>query len=128
MIVLTGMDITTAILLIDMIARYRDRGVPRDQAVAEACPQRLRPILMTSLITILVMIPVAFFPKTGMDAYQPLGTVILGGLIMGTILSLFDIPIMHTYIDDLIKWLNLRFLGRKWQWPVTAHFDDNDNT
>jgi HAE1 family hydrophobic/amphiphilic exporter-1 len=97
-IVLTGMDITTAILLIDMIARYRDRGIPRDQAVIEACPQRLRPILMTSIITIIVMIPVAFFPKTGMDAYQPLGTVILGGLIMGTILSLFDIPIMHTYV------------------------------
>ena len=123
-IVLTGMDITTAILLIDMISRYRDRGVPRDQAVIEACPQRLRPILMTSLITIIVMIPVAFFPRTGMDAYQPLGTVILGGLIIGTILSLFDIPIMHTYIDDLIKWLNFRFLGRKWEWPVTAPVSD----
>ena len=124
-IVLTGMDITTAILLIDMIARHRDRGIPRDQAVAEACPQRLRPILMTSLITILVMIPVAFFPKTGMDAYQPLGTVILGGLVIGTILSLFDIPIMHTYVDDLIKWLNLRFLKREWEWPVTAHFGED---
>jgi HAE1 family hydrophobic/amphiphilic exporter-1 len=127
-IVLTGMDITTAILLIDMIARYRDRGMPRDQAVAEACPQRLRPILMTSIITILVMVPVAFFPKTGMDAYQPLGTVILGGLIMGTILSLFDIPIMHTYVDDLITWLNLRFLKRKWSWPVQAQFDDGTAT
>jgi HAE1 family hydrophobic/amphiphilic exporter-1 len=122
-IVLTGMDITTAILLIDMIARYRDRGIPRDQAVIEACPQRLRPILMTSIITIIVMIPVAFFPKTGMDAYQPLGTVILGGLIMGTILSLFDIPIMHTYVDDLIKWLNRRFLKRKWEWPVVSDGD-----
>ncbi|MHB9037382.1 MAG: efflux RND transporter permease subunit [Armatimonadota bacterium] len=121
-IVLTGMDITTAILLIDMIARYRDRGIPRDQAVTEACPQRLRPILMTSMITIIVMIPVAFFPKTGMDAYQPLGTVILGGLIMGTILSLFDIPIMHTYVDDLIKWLNWKFLKRRWEWPVTEDF------
>ncbi|MHB1462456.1 MAG: efflux RND transporter permease subunit [Armatimonadota bacterium] len=123
-IVLTGMDITTAILLIDMIARYRDRGVPRDQAVMEACPQRLRPILMTSLITILVMIPVAFFPRTGMDAYQPLGTVILGGLIMGTILSLFDIPIMHTYVDDFIRWMNWRFLKKKWEWPVTESADD----
>ena len=124
-IVLTGMDITTAILLIDMIARYRDRGVPRDQAVIEACPQRLRPILMTSMITIMVMIPVAFFPRTGMDAYQPLGTVILGGLIMGTILSLFDIPIMHTYVDDLITWLNRRLLGCKWEWPVTGHFGED---
>lgn len=123
-IVLTGMDITTAILLIDMIARYRDRGIPRDRAVIEACPQRLRPILMTSMITILVMIPVAFFPRTGMDAYQPLGTVILGGLIMGTILSLFDIPIMHTYVDDFIRWMNWRFFKRRWEWPVTESADD----
>ncbi|MDO8589193.1 MAG: efflux RND transporter permease subunit [Armatimonadota bacterium] len=125
-IVLTGMDITTAILLIDMIARYRDRGVPRDQAVVEACPQRLRPILMTSMITMIVMAPVAFFPKTGMDAYQPLGTVILGGLLIGTILSLFDIPIMHTYVDDFIVWVNRRFLKREWTWPVIAQFGEGE--
>jgi HAE1 family hydrophobic/amphiphilic exporter-1 len=118
-IVLSGMDITTAVLMIDMIARYRDRGVPRDQAVIEAAPQRLRPILMTSLISIVVMIPIALFPKTGLDAYQPLGTTILGGLTVGTILSLLDIPIMHTFVDDFIRWLNKTFLGRDWHWPVT---------
>lgn len=125
-IVLTGMDITTAILLIDMIARYRDRGVPRDQAIIEACPQRLRPILMTSITTMIVMVPVALFPKTGMDAYQPLGTVILGGLLIGTILSLFDIPIMHTYVDDLIRWVNRKVLKREWEWPVTESFLGNE--
>jgi HAE1 family hydrophobic/amphiphilic exporter-1 len=105
--------------MIDMIMRYRDRGVSRDQAVVEAAPQRLRPILMTSTITILVMAPVALFPKTGLDAYQPLGTAILGGLIVGTLLSLFDIPIMHTYADDFVRWLNRTFLGRDWHWPTT---------
>ncbi len=117
-IVLTGMDITTAILMIDMILRYRDRGVPRDEAVAEACPQRLRPILMTSLISIIVMLPVAIAPKTGLDAYQPLGTTILGGLTVGTLLSLFVIPVMHTFVDDLIRWINKIVLGRDWHWPV----------
>jgi HAE1 family hydrophobic/amphiphilic exporter-1 len=117
-IVLSGMDITTAVLMLDMIGRYRDRGVPRDQAIAEASPQRLRPILMTSLISIIVMVPVAFWPKTGMDAYQPLGTTILGGLTVGTLLSLLDIPIMHTYVDDTIRWLNRTFLNREWHWPV----------
>src|SRR5205807_3242022 len=117
-IVLSGMDITTAVLMIDMIARHRDRGVPRDEAIVEACPQRLRPILMTSLISIIVMIPVALFPKTGLDAYQPLGTTILGGLTVGTLLSLFDIPIMHSAVDDFIRWLNRTFLNREWSWPV----------
>ena len=124
-IVLTGMDITTAILMIDNIMRLRDEGVPRDEAIIKACPQRLSPILMTSLITILVMIPVAFFPKTGLDAYQPLATTILGGLFVGTILSLLDIPIMHTFVDDFIVWLNRTFLKREWTWPVPdAHEEE----
>jgi HAE1 family hydrophobic/amphiphilic exporter-1 len=127
-IVLTGMDITTAILLIDMIMRYRDRGVPRDRAVTEACPQRMRPILMTSVITIIVMVPVAFFPKTGMDAYSSVGTVIIGGLVVGTILSLLDIPIIHTYVDDFVRWLNKVALNRDWEWPVTAEADEESHT
>lgn len=44
-----------------------------------------------------------------MDAYSPLGTVVVGGLIVGTILSLLDIPIMHAYVDDLVVWLQKHF-------------------
>jgi HAE1 family hydrophobic/amphiphilic exporter-1 len=117
-IVLTGMDITTAVLMIDMIMKYRDRGVPRDQAIAEACPQRLRPILMTAGISLVVLLPVAIAPKTGLDAYRPLATTVCGGLLIGTILSLFDIPIMHTFVDDFVKWLNRTFLNRNWEWPI----------
>lgn len=107
-IILTGMDVTTAILLIDLIMQVRRGGVPRDEAVAIACPQRLRPILMTSAITIIAMTPVAFFPRTGMDAYSPLATVVIGGLTIGTFLSLLDIPILHTYMDDLVGLLSRR--------------------
>lgn len=107
-IILTGMDITTAILLIDQILRHREAGLPRDEAIIKACPERLRPILMTSVITIIVMLPVSIAPKTGMDAYSPLGTVVVGGLIVGTILSLLDIPIMHAYVDDFANWLRAK--------------------
>ncbi|MDE2126202.1 MAG: efflux RND transporter permease subunit [Armatimonadetes bacterium] len=117
-IVLSGMDMTAAILMIDLVSKYRDRGIPRDRAIEEACPQRLRPILMTALITIVVMAPVALAPRTGLDAYQPLGTTILGGLTVGTLLSLFEIPLMHTYVDDLVKWIQKVFLKRDWTWPV----------
>jgi HAE1 family hydrophobic/amphiphilic exporter-1 len=96
------MDITTAILLIDQIMRRRRENIlPRDEAIALACRDRLRPILMTSLITIITMLPVAVAPKTGMDAYQPLGTVIVSGLLIGTALSLLVIPVMHAVVDDL---------------------------
>jgi HAE1 family hydrophobic/amphiphilic exporter-1 len=100
-IVLTGMDITTAVLMIDAIMRRRNEGMSRDRAILTAGPERLRPILMTSGITMLVMLPVAIAPKTGLDAYQPLATAVVGGLLVGTVLSLFDIPIMHTVVDDL---------------------------
>jgi len=108
-IVVTGMDAATAILLIEMIIQLRSEGVPRDEAVVRACPTRLRPILITSTITILTMIPVAFFPGIGIDAYSPLASVVIGGLLMGTLLSLFVIPVMHVVVDDVQQaWLNWR--------------------
>ena len=63
-------------------------------------------------ITLITMLPVALAPRTGLDAYQPLATAVVGGLLIGTILSLFDIPIMHTYVDDLTRWLDRTFRGR----------------
>jgi HAE1 family hydrophobic/amphiphilic exporter-1 len=82
--------------------------MPRDCAIALACRDRLRPILMTSLITIVVMLPVAVAPKTGIDAYQPLGTVIVAGLTVGTLLSLLVIPVMHALVDDVHLWIARR--------------------
>ncbi|MER3402686.1 MAG: AcrB/AcrD/AcrF family protein [Armatimonadota bacterium] len=107
-IVLTGMDITAAILIIELILVLRAQGVPREEAVVQGCIDRLRPILMTVVVTLAALSPVAFFPKMGTDAYQPLATAVIGGLLMGTVLTLIDIPIMHTLVDDL-----LRRLGRR---------------
>lgn len=109
-IILTGMDITTAILLIDQIHRRRRENpeMPRDDAIALACRDRLRPILMTALITVITMLPLALAPKTGMDAYQPLGTVLVAGLTAGTLLSLLVIPVMHALVDDLQGWITRR--------------------
>jgi hydrophobic/amphiphilic exporter-1 (mainly G- bacteria), HAE1 family len=50
-----------------------------------------------------VLVPVAFFPRTGIDAYAPLATVIIGGLTVGTVLALFVVPVLHTYTDDLAR-------------------------
>ncbi len=111
-IVLSGIDITTAILLLDLIQRYREQGLPRDEAIKRACSERLRPILMTSCTTMAAMVPLAFFPTGGLDAYQALGVVVIFGLLVGTFLSLFDIPIMHTYVDDLAQWVRRRFRFR----------------
>jgi len=92
---------TVAVLMIDLVLRLRAEGMPRDEAILTAAPIRLRPIVMTSLISIVVLVPVAFFPRTGIDAYAPLATVTIGGLMIGTLLALFVVPVLHTYTDDL---------------------------
>ncbi|HSL51628.1 MAG TPA: efflux RND transporter permease subunit, partial [Candidatus Deferrimicrobiaceae bacterium] len=102
-VILTGMMMTVAVLMIDLVLRLRGEGMDRDEAILTAAPIRLRPIVMTSLISIVVLIPVAFFPRTGIDAYAPLATVVIGGLTMGTVLALFVVPVLHTYTDDLAK-------------------------
>jgi HAE1 family hydrophobic/amphiphilic exporter-1 len=102
-IILTGMMMTVAVLMIDLVLRLRAEGAQRDEAILTAGPVRLRPILMTSFISIVVLVPVAFFPRTGIDAYAPLATVVIGGLTMGTVLALFVVPVLHTYTDDLAK-------------------------
>ena len=102
-VILTGMMMTVAILVTDAIVKKREEGVPRDEAIVAAVPTRLRPILMTSLISVIVLIPVAFFPTTGVDAYAPLATVVIGGLVMGTLHGLWVVPVLHTYTDDLAR-------------------------
>jgi HAE1 family hydrophobic/amphiphilic exporter-1 len=110
-VILTGMMMTVAVLLMDLVLRLRAEGMPRDAAILTAGSIRLRPILMTSLISIVVLVPVAFFPRTGIDAYAPLATVTIGGLAIGTVLALFVVPVLHTYTDDLAA--RLRALARR---------------
>ncbi len=102
-VILTGMMMTVAVLMIDLVLRLRAEGMARDEAILAAAPIRLRPIVMTSLISIVVLIPVAFFPRTGIDAYAPLATVTIGGLTIGTLLALYVVPVLHTYTDDLAR-------------------------
>lgn len=111
-ILLSGIDVTASILIVDKIMQLREGGKPREEAVLEAGPVRLRPILMTVGITMVVLFPVAFFPKTGMDAYAPLATVVVGGLTASTFLTLIAIPVIYTVIDDLVTWIR-RFILRK---------------
>lgn len=114
-VILTGMMMTVAVLMMDLVLRLRAQGMSREEAILTAGPIRLRPILMTSLITVVVLVPVAFFPRTGIDAYAPLATVVIGGLSIGTLLALFVVPVLHTYTDDLaiLVWRALRRLAAR---------------
>jgi len=103
-VVANGMAVSNAILLLDLIIRKRKEGMTRRDAILYSGPVRLRPILMTTIVSLIVLIPVAFFPKTGIDAYSPLATVIIGGLSISTVLTLFVVPVLHDVFDDLPQW------------------------
>lgn len=107
-VVANGMAVSNAILLLDLILRNRAKGMSRTDAILEAGPVRLRPILMTTIVSLVVLIPVAFFPKTGIDAYSPLATVIIGGLTISTILTLFVVPVLYAAFDEIGNRLRAR--------------------
>ncbi|HVS45751.1 MAG TPA: efflux RND transporter permease subunit [Verrucomicrobiae bacterium] len=111
-VVANGMAVSNAILLLDLILRKRKEGMTRREAILHAGPIRLRPILMTTIVSLVVLVPVAFFPKTGIDAYAPLATVILGGLSISTVLTLLVVPVLHDVLDDAPAWLRANVLGR----------------
>ena len=98
LVVLHGMDMMASILLLEKVECLRQAGLSPRAALLEGAPQRLRPILMTVLITVAVMAPLALFPRTGMDAYSPLATVVLGGLSVSAGLTLFVIPVLYSLL------------------------------
>ncbi|NET00946.1 MAG: efflux RND transporter permease subunit [Sphaerospermopsis sp. SIO1G1] len=101
-IILSGISVSAAILLLELILTKRQAGVPRREAIQESGPVRLKAIFMTTLTTMIVLVRLAFYPETGMDAYSPIATVILGGLSISTLLTLIVIPVVYTFVDDLI--------------------------
>ncbi|MEM8503609.1 MAG: efflux RND transporter permease subunit [Cyanobacteria bacterium P01_D01_bin.1] len=109
-IILSGISLSAAILLLELILAKRKEGISRAIAIREAGPVRLKAIIMTTLTTLVVIVRLAFFPETGMDAYSPIATVILGGLIVSTLLTLVVVPVVYSFVDDITE-----FFGRRSQ-------------
>lgn len=101
LIMLVGIVVNNAIVLIDYIIQLRQRGYDRTEAILEAGPTRLRPILMTTLTTVLGMIPMALGLGEGGETMSPLATSVIGGLSLSTILTLVVIPLNYTLFDDI---------------------------
>ena len=91
-VMLTGMVVSNSILIVDFANRLRGEGRSVREAVAHSCRIRLRPILMTSLATIVGLLPMALKLETGSEAYAPLARVIIGGLIVSVVLTILWCP------------------------------------
>jgi hydrophobic/amphiphilic exporter-1 (mainly G- bacteria), HAE1 family len=97
-VMLQGMVVSNSILIVDFANVLRTEGHTVVEAVAHACRIRLRPILMTSLATVVGLLPMAFKLETGSEAYAPLARVIIGGLLTSIVLTIFVVPAAYLLI------------------------------
>ena len=121
LIMLMGIATKNSILLIDyVILARRDHGMARWDAVLDACAKRARPIIMTTIAMAAGMLPIALGIGTDPSFRAPMAIVVIGGLITSTFLSLLVIPVLFTYVDDLIVSMRRLFRRRPAQAPGAA--------
>ena len=101
LIMLMGVIVNGAIVMIDKINMLAAEGMTPQEAVVEGCKSRLRPILMTTLTTVLALVPLALGMGRGGELMQPMGIVVLGGLLLGTTVTLVLIPCFYCLIKRI---------------------------
>jgi len=97
-IMMTGIVVSNSILIVEFTRTLRSEGMPIDEAVGMACRVRLRPVLMTSLATILGMVPMALALEAGSEQYAPLARAIIGGLTVSVIVTIFVVPAAYLLV------------------------------
>ena len=100
LVMLIGLVVNNGIILVDYTNLLVDRGVQVRQACIDAGESRLRPVLMTTLTTMLGLIPLAFFPGKSSSFIQPIGLTVIGGLSSSTFITLFFIPVLYSIIHE----------------------------
>jgi len=108
LLLLVGVVVNNAIVLVDYINILRARGRSMLDAVREAGRTRLRPVLMTAFTTILAMSPMAFGKGQGSEVWNPLGSTIMGGLIISTLVTLILVPTVYSIFESGIRPRNHR--------------------
>ena len=101
---LAGTVVNASIVLVDYIKQRRDRGETRGEAILHACPLRIRPVLMTTLTTILALVPTALGMTGKMnEMMSDMGITMISGMVISTIVTLLFTPVFYSVIDDLPK-------------------------
>ena len=100
-ILMVGVVVNNGIVIVDHISNLRKQGLPRFEAIMQAGNDRLRPVLMTAITTILGALPLAIGGTAGGATITGMGRALIGGLTTGTILTLFVVPLFYSLIDDL---------------------------
>ena len=104
-IALSGVAVLNGVVMLSFIKELRESGLELSKAVWQGASQRLRPVLMTALVASLGFVPMAFNTGTGAEVQRPLATVVIGGIISSTLLTLVVLPTLY-------KWVHTHFKGR----------------
>ena len=99
LVLLMGLVAKNSILLVDLANQLREQGKGIDEAIREACPKRLRPVLMTSLTVILALLPAALGVGAGAAVNAPLAVAVIGGMISSTLLTLVVVPSVYSLVE-----------------------------
>jgi HAE1 family hydrophobic/amphiphilic exporter-1 len=102
LVLLMGLVAKNSILLVDLANQLREQGRNIDDAIREACPKRLRPVLMTSLTVILALLPAALGVGAGADVNAPLAVAVIGGMISSTLLTLVVVPSVYSLVEKAL--------------------------
>ncbi|MEK7816147.1 MAG: efflux RND transporter permease subunit [Pseudomonadota bacterium] len=102
MILLMGLVAKNSILLIDLTNQYRAKGMSIRDALNEACPHRMRPVLITSLTVIAAMLPAAIGLGPGVETNRPLALVVMGGMVSSTLLTLVVVPAVYSLVEETL--------------------------
>jgi multidrug efflux pump subunit AcrB len=97
-VMMTGIVVSNSILIVEFTRSLRRQGMPIAEAVAMACRVRLRPVLMTSLATILGMVPMALALEAGSEQYAPLARAIIGGLTVSVLVTVYVVPAAYLWV------------------------------
>src|SRR6185437_10925833 len=97
-IMMVGIVVSNSILIVEFAHRLEKEGLSTHAAIVSSCRIRLRPILMTSLATVIGMIPLALKLGTGSEAYAPLARAIIGGLVVSVVLTVFLVPAAYLLV------------------------------
>ncbi|MGH2727963.1 MAG: efflux RND transporter permease subunit, partial [Actinomycetota bacterium] len=98
-IALSGVAVLNGVVLVTYFNRLREEGKPLDEAVSEGALTRIRPVLTTALVASLGFVPMAIATGTGAEVQRPIATVVIGGLITSTLLTLLVLPSLYAWIE-----------------------------
>lgn len=111
-IMLAGTVVNSSIVLIDYMNIRRKRGEDKDSAILNACPRRVCPVLMTTLTTVLGLLPMVFSNGEGAEMMRPMAIVMITGMVVSTIVTLLFTPVYYSLIDSLIERVRTRSAER----------------